>query len=83
MVKNFYTFTIPFSYKVGGFCEPEETTVDFHGSYNWMETGGGQTAIQECVYGAPFGIGTANVTRDCLSGGTWSEPDVSACRDSM
>lgn len=67
---------------VGGFCEVEPTNSTLYGLYNWPETGGSQTATLQCFFGAPFGIGTANATRLCMSGGTWSEPDFSACRSS-
>lgn len=50
--------------------------------FDWPETGGNQDAILPCEYGAPFGIGSANAYRNCMSGGTWSQPDFSACRDS-
>ncbi len=67
---------------VGGFCENEPTNSTLYGSYDWPETGGSISAVLQCVYGAPFGNGTADVTRTCLSGGIWSDIDFSACRSS-
>lgn len=66
---------------VGGFCEPEFTNSTLYGTHAWPETGGDQTAIIFCEYGVPFGRGTAFAVRSCISGGTWAEPDFTACRD--
>ena len=75
MVSVFFFLHIDFT------CYPDTTESLLYGSYNWTESNPGQTAVQECKYGAHSGTGAANVTRDCMSGGTWSEPDFSACRD--
>ena len=53
-----------------------------YGSYNWTQTGANLTAFQECEFGGLFGTEITFVSRRCLSGGQWSNPDFSSCRDS-